>query len=146
MPKLKEVTWYSSAADLMVKKNIGIYQAAVLLNQMMTKDEAEAHFASDAFQRVLRNSRNKWYTEQANDPGHNRRSLVGKLLIAAEALTAEGKHDKAAEVYHKIAKIEGWEKGGENITIIGDLTQKDLDDIKAKLSDTYPDIKGTARA
>ena len=147
MPKSKfEVSWYAKAADLMVRKDLNIFQAVVLLNLMMTREEADGHFATDSFQKIQRAARGRHFSEVANDPGHNKRSLIGKLLVAADALMLEGKQDKAAEVLHKIAKIEGWEKSGENITIIGDLTQKDLDEIRQKLSgNNLPNIQGAGR-
>lgn len=117
----------------MAKKGVSLFAAAVELEVHLTQKEAEIHFLSDEFQKVLRSARARIYGELSNDPGHNKRTLIGKLLLAAEVLMDGGKADKAAEVLHKIAKIEGWDQSGTNLTVIGDLTQKDIDEIKRKL-------------
>jgi len=124
-----------------------MFQACVDLNIMITSSEADAHFHSKAFQNVLREARSRVYGEIANDPGHSKRTLVGKLLLAADRLFDEAKYDKAAEVLHKVAKIEGWEKSDNTLTVFADLTQRDLDDIKKKLSiELGTTIQSTARA
>jgi len=129
----RELAWYSKVADLMSKTGKSIFAAAIELEIPITQKEAENHFLSDEFQKVLRNSRARIYGDLSNDPGHNKRTLIGKLIRAAEILMDSGKADKAAEVLHKIAKIEGWESAQSTITVIGDLTQRDLDEIKRKL-------------
>lgn len=146
MPK-RESSWYEKAADLMSKSGISLIQACFELNIPILQSEAEAHFHSDAFQIVLRNARARIYGDVANDPGHNKRTLIGKLLFSAERLMEKGAFDKAAEVLHKIAKVEGWDQSNTNLTVIGDLTQKDLDDLKRKLHDEYgPTVSSPGRA
>lgn len=131
----------------MVRKGVSMFQACVDLDIMITSVEADAHFHSKSFQDVLRISRSQVYGEIANDPGHNKRTLIGKLLLAADKLFDEAKYDKAAEVLHKVAKIEGWEKIDNTLTVFADLTQRDLDDIKKKLtSELGTTIQSPARA
>jgi hypothetical protein len=143
----RELSWYEKAADRMAKTGRTLFQACVDLNIMITSAEADAHFHSDSFQKVLRTTRARIYGEIANDPGHTKRTLLGKLLLSAERLMAQGKEDKAAEVLHKIAKIEGWEKSDNTLTVFADLTQRDLDEIKKKLSNEFgTTIQSPARA
>lgn len=131
----------------MARKGISLFSACVELDIPILSSEAEAHFYSEGFQEVLRNARARIYGEMANDPGHNKRTLIGKLLLAAERLMEAGKDDKAAEVLHKVAKVEGWDQSSATVTVIGDLTQKDLDDLKRKLTEEYgPTVPSPARA
>ena len=137
----RELSWYSKVADLMAKTGKSIFAAAIELDIPITQKEAEAHFHGDEFQKVLRASRARIYGDLSNDPGHNKRTLIGKLIRAAEILMDSGKADKAAEVLHKIAKIEGWDKSENAIQIFGELTQKEFSEIRTRLHEQHPELK-----
>lgn len=144
--KQTELSWYARVAEIMAKRDCNIQQACFEEDLPVTTLEADEHFKSPAFQTLLRRARAKHYAEVADDPAsHSKRIVVGKLIKAAELLTSNGSHDKAAEVLHKVCKIEGWDKSDNQMNLFGGVTAKDLEEMKAKLEKTNepasPDLR-----
>lgn len=125
--------WQPEAADIMVREGKTLKEAVTELAVPLSSQECVTIMRRKSFQGLLRQARNRQAQEVASDPGHNKVSLVGKLLILAEKLILEGQLDKAAEVLFKAARLEDWVGEGGQVNIFGNLTQKDLDDMKAKL-------------
>jgi hypothetical protein len=128
-------SWYQAAVELLVREGKTLPQVVLQLDLPILLQEAEAHFHTDLFQKLFRLEVAKFARELADDPKlHNKRVVVGKLIRAADALIAKGVEDKAAEILHKICKVEGWDKSSDVTNVFGGLSQKELDAIKQKLS------------
>ena len=117
----------------MAREGKGLKEVLTDLGIPLTSAECALVMRRKSFQSLLRTSRNRLAQETASDPGHNKVSLVGKLLILADKLILEGQFDKASEVLFKIGRLENWVGEGGQVNIFGSLTQKDIDEMKAKL-------------
>jgi hypothetical protein len=133
MPAKPEETWFQKAAEKIAREGKTLYAACLELEIPITSREAENVFRTKAFQRVLWAERQRFAKELANEPERNKSSLVGQMLFAAQQLLNEGKFDKAAEVLFKLARIEGYVGNETQVTVIGQLTQTEIDAAKERL-------------
>lgn len=133
MPSVPEQSWFQRAAEKMVREEKNLYAVAQELELALTSRECDNLSRTKAFQRVLWDERTKYHKELANDPNRNKNSLIGNMLLAAERLMGEGKYDKAAEVLFKLARIEGYVGAESQVTVIGSLSQEDIDKAKVEV-------------
>lgn len=133
MPTSPEQSWFARAAEKMVREEKTLYLVAQELELQLTTRECENIARTKAFQKVLWEARNVYHKELANDPSRNKNSLVGTMLMAANKLMEEGKYDKAAEVLFKLARIEGYVGAESQVTVIGSLSQAEIDKAKEEI-------------
>lgn len=133
MPTAPEQSWFARAAEKMVREEKTLYAVAQELELQMTSRECENVARTKTFQKALWQARTTFHKELANDPDRNKNSLVGNMLLAANKLMEEGKYDKAAEVLFKLARIEGYVGSEANVTVIGTLSQADIDKAKEEV-------------
>lgn len=101
----------------------------------MTSAESANLYRTKTFQRLLRAERLRFSRELGTDPDWGKKTAVGILLLCAQKLQEESQYDKAAEVILKAAKIEGWlSSDAPNVTVFGGLSQRELDDARARLT------------
>ena len=87
-----------------------------------------------SYPKMVWSAKHQLALELGGDPELSKQAGIGHLLIQADALDKEGQHDKAAEVWFKIAKLAGWVGVEGQVNVFGDLTQDQLDKIKETVS------------
>lgn len=133
--------WWSEAADLMVRCEISLRQAAAELGIDLTIEEADNIKGRKLFQKALDDARTAYYTEIGSSPKLSKDLVVGQVYKLANKLAAEGEAYKASDALLKLAKIKGW-VGYEPDTLykaMSGLTQRDIDELKQKLSEAKQD-------
>lgn len=134
MSNFKIEDWQNEAIELMVRTGMSFKQAATELNKVITVEECNVILRRATFQRLLWEARHRFFSELGANPNFRKETAIGKLLNLAEKLETEGKYDSAAEVIFKIAKMNGWTGPESTVNVFGDLSQKDIDSIRKKLS------------
>ncbi len=134
MANYKTEDWHLEAVDLMARTGCSLSGAVTELGRIVSIDECNKILKRVTFQRVLWEARHRFFNELGSNPNYKKESAIGKLLSLAEKLEVEGKYDSAAEVVFKIAKMNGWTGPESTVNVFGDLSQKDIDKIRTKLS------------
>src|SRR6267378_2226148 len=134
MSNLKLDDWLFEAASLMAQTGCSLSKAVTDLGRIVSIDECNNILRRATFQRVLWEARHRFFSELGSNPNYKKETAIGKLLSLAEKLEVEGKFDSAAEVVFKIAKMNGWTGPESTVNVFGDLSQKDIDSIRKKLS------------
>jgi hypothetical protein len=132
--------WWSDAADLMVRCNVSLRQAAAELGIDVTVDEAEAIKGRKLFQKALDDAKIAYYNEIGSSPKLSKDVVVGQVYRLANKLAEEGEAYKASDALLKLAKIKGW-VGYEPDTLYKNLmglSQREIDEIKAQLAEADP--------
>lgn len=147
LPRPPESEWHQKACELIVRESVSLAEAATRLKVTIGAIESANLFRTKSFQRLLRAERLCYYQELGRDPDWGKKTAVGMLLHCAAELRDAGDYDKAAEVILKCAKIEGWLSNEvAQISVFGNLSQKDLDDARARLQgkpkELAPDTTG----
>lgn len=124
--------WYEKAADAIVREGKSLFQFANESDLGLTSRECENVLRTKAFQEVLRNRRNLYYKEIAQDPSLSRAAVKGQLVLAITKMLEKEQYDKAANAIMQLAKLEGWTSDGTNVNVFNDLTHKDLLALKDK--------------
>src|SRR5260370_11836712 len=130
--------WYIEAIGLMVRNGLSLKQAAIELEKPITSEQAEVILRRRSFNKVVWEERNRYFASLGNDPNFKKESVIGKLLVLAQKLEDEGKADKAADSLFKAAKIAGFVGPESTVSVFGELSAKDLDSIREKISQTQP--------
>jgi len=126
--------WYRPAAELMARNSLSLKQAVSELKVQITPEECELVSRRKEFQQILREERNKFHTEVADQPGRNKSTALGMMQVAIEKLMVEGEWDKAVAAIEKLAKLEGWVGSDSNINIFSGLTARDIAEAKERIS------------
>ncbi len=134
MSNFRTEDWHLEAADLMARTGASLSQAVTQLGLIKSMDECNALWRRSTFQRVLWEARHRFFNEIGTNPNFKKETAIGRLLTLAQKLEVEGKFDAAAEVVFKIAKMNGWTGPESTVNVFGDLSQKDIDSIRKKLS------------
>jgi len=118
----------------MARTGASLSQAVTQMGLIKSTDECNALLRRSTFQRVLWEARHRFFNEIGTNPNFKKETAIGRLLTLAQKLEVEGKFDAAAEVVFKIAKMNGWTGPESTVNVFGDLSQKDIDSIRKKLS------------
>jgi hypothetical protein len=130
---IKEENWYMEAAQLMARTGQSLKQACTELEVEITNEEAAILLRRASFNRLLWQERHRYFRELAADPNFSVDTVVGRLMNLALKLEEEGENDKSAEVYLKIAKVRGWVGPESQVSVFGELSQRDLDSIRKQV-------------
>jgi hypothetical protein len=133
--------WWSEAADLMVRCNISLRQAAAELGIDLTIEEADNVKGRKLFHKALDEAKIAYYNEIGSNPKLSKDVVVGQMYKLADVLAKEGEAYKASDALLKLAKIKGW-VGYQPDTLykmLSGLTQRDIDELKQKLSEAKQD-------
>jgi len=142
-PKLVE-EWFEAAAALMVRHSLSLRQAALEQGTVLSVEESDLISRRKEFQRVLWSERQKYYKELASDPHRGKSTIIGRIEHAVTKLLDAGEWDKAIEGLIKLAKIEGLLGSDQNINIYGNLSAKDIAEVKKQIQDAYERERGTS--
>jgi hypothetical protein len=127
--------WLLEAIQLMVQDGLSLKQAAMELEKEVSSKECEVILRRPSFIRLLWEARYRYFNQVASDPNFKKESTIGKLLNLAEKLEAEGKHRDAADAVFKAAKIAGFVGVETQVSVFGELSAKDLEAIRQKVSE-----------
>jgi hypothetical protein len=119
----------------MVRQGLSLAQAATQLSIPVTSHEVDLIMRRVTFQRLIWTCRHRFYKELATDIDRTKISTIGQLVALSQKQTELGDFDKAAETLFKIAKLENWVGEGGQVNVFAGLSQKDIDEMKAKLED-----------
>ena len=134
MGNFKTEDWHLDAVDLMARTGCSLSSAVTELGRIETIDNCNKLLKRSTFQRVLWEARHRFFSELGSNPNYKKETAIGKLLSLAEKLEMEGKFDSAAEVVFKVMKAQGWTGPENTVNVFGELSQKDIDNIRKKLS------------
>jgi hypothetical protein len=126
--------WFVQAAEVMVRTQCSLKQAALEIGHPLDPDEADKVSRRRDFQEILRVEKNKFYQGIANDPTRTKSVIVGQMWFLADRLISEGEFEKAAGVLDKLAKLEGWAGNEGNINIFSGLSARDIQEAKDRLT------------
>lgn len=130
----KLADWMMEAAQLMARSGLSLKQSVDELGIEVTSEECHSLINKVSFQKILWEARHRYFHEMGRDPNYTKDSAIGKLLALSQKLEESGEFDKAAEVVLKVAKINGWVGPDSTVSIFGELSQKDLDQIREKVA------------
>lgn len=128
----KATVWYQKLCEKHVREAKSLLHCANELDLNLTQKEILDLQKDKDFASCLRAERWKFYKELAADPHRTKQSAIGSLLALADRLTEAGQYDKAANVIMNIAKMEGWLDEKTQINVFGDLSQKDINQMREK--------------
>ncbi len=134
MSNLKLDDWLLEAASIMARTGCSLSSAVTELGRIESVENCNKILRRATFQRVLFEERHRWYSELGSSPNYKKETAIGKLLSLAEKLEVEGRFADAAEVTFKVMKAQGWTGPENTVNVFGDLSQKDIDSIRKKLS------------
>lgn len=129
-----EEPWLADALELSLRSGMSLKSALTQMGVEVDLEELHKIQCRASYQKLLWALKHKIALELGGDPELTKQVGIGHLILQADALTQEGQHDKAAEVWFKIAKLEGWVGVEGQVNVFGDLTQADLDRIKESVS------------
>lgn len=119
---------------MMARSGCSLGTAASELGLKITTEEVQKLLRKPNFQKLLFEQRHRFFTALATDPNFNKDTVVGKLMALAQKMEEAGDLDKAADAMFKIAKIQNWMGPESTVNVFGDLSAKDLAEIRAKVS------------
>jgi len=135
--------WWAEAADLMVRSNISLRQAAAELGIDLTIEEADNIKGRKLFQKAFDEAKIAYYNEIGSNPRLSKDLVVGQIYELANVLAKEGEAYKASDALLKLAKIKGW-VGSEPDTLsklLSGLTGRDIDELKQKYSEAKQNLE-----
>jgi hypothetical protein len=129
----EEQPWYSDVADMMIREGLSFSQSCAALGIKFTsaKDEA-SHERRKSFQRRFWAARNAYLAQIGSDPSLTKEVIMGALARSIVKLEEKGDHDKVATAAKTLSDIAGWTKEGTQVTILGSMSQHELEQLKAK--------------
>jgi hypothetical protein len=127
--------WMLEAITLMVRQNLSLRQAAQQLGQEITPQLADNLAGRIRFQDALEEARLAYYAEVGSNPRLTKEAITGQLYKLAERLAADREDYKSADALLKLAKVQGWinGEGGVAPPVLGNLTQADIDRLRAEI-------------
>lgn len=140
--------WMLEAINLIVRRILTLRQAAQQLGVDITPQEADNIQGRIRFQDALEEARLDYYTEIGSDPRLTKEVVVGQLFTLASRLAADREDYKAADALLKLAKVQGWinGEGGAQQPVLANLTQADIDRLRAELRAKQPEEEQASKA
>lgn len=126
--------WHNLAVELMARTGCSLKQAATELALPVSTEECALLLRRAGFQRLLWEARHRYFADLASDPNFKKDTMIGKLIMLAQKLEEEGKHADASDVWFKIGKTQGWVGPESTVSVFGELSQRDMDAIRAKVT------------
>ena len=119
----------------MARSGCSLTQAADELKHPATSVEVENILRRKSFIRVLWEARHRYFAQLGTSSELRKETAIGKLIDLAEKLEMAEEYDKAAECWFKAAKMQGWVGPESTVSVFGELSQADLDQIKKKIEE-----------
>lgn len=136
--------WYREAAEVMARNACGLKQAAEEIGKELTIPECEFLMRRKEFQEVVAEEEQRYRNSVAVRPGRSKATAIGLLLLSIEKLYKQGEYDKVSSAVEKLAKLEGWTNGDQNVNIFQGITAKDIEEQKTKIQEEIEKVRGSA--
>jgi hypothetical protein len=127
--------WLIEAAEVMARNGVSLHEAAGILGVTVESDYCDTVLKRKSFNRLLWESRHRYFNQLANDPNFKKDTIIGKLVSLAQKLEDQELYDKAAEALLKAAKVAGFVGPESTVSVFGELSQADLDAIRRKVEE-----------
>jgi hypothetical protein len=134
----KNENWEIEAAGYMARTGASLAEAATALGIQIPSKDIDTILRRKAFNQLLWEARHRYFNELAKSPDWNKDTAIGKLMVLAQRLEDEGSHDKAAECIFKAAKMADWVGPDSQVSVFGELSQRDLDAIRESVAKEVP--------
>lgn len=118
----------------MIREGKNLFAYSNEKNLGLTLKECENVRRTKLFEEVLRTRRNLYYKEVANDPSLSRATVKGLIVLSIQKLIEKELYEKAITGAMSLAKLEGWTSDAANVNVFNELSQKDLDAMRAKFT------------
>lgn len=122
--------WHVAACEAMVRTGCTLLEAAGRLGIPLNSEGADLLYKRASFNRLLWESRHRYFNELSSSPNFRKDTAMGKLMVLAQKLEEADQFDKAAEVIFKLGKMAGWVGPESTVSVFGELSQRDLDAIR----------------
>jgi len=123
-------------AELMVQEHMSFSSACQALGVPFDNSQAErAAQYSEAFQNILDALSYKIHARTGDNPFLTKGFIKGVLVTAIRRLGEMDQWDKVSIPAKLIADMEGWNKTDLGTPVVLSLTQKEIDDLKAKYAE-----------
>ena len=119
----------------MARTGLSFIEAAGSLGQAITSDECDVISRRKSFNRLLWETRHRYFNSLSNSPDFKKDTVIGKLIVLAQKLEDQGDYDKAGEALLKAAKVAGFVGPESTVSVFGELSQADLDAIRKKVEE-----------
>lgn len=128
--------WMVSVAELMVQEHMSFSSAAQALGVkfLNSVDERAAQY-SEAFQNILDALTFKFYARIGDNPLLTKGVLAGTLVTAIRRLGEQDLWDKVAMPGKLLADLMGWTEQRPDAPVLANLTQTEIDQLKAKVAE-----------
>lgn len=117
----------------MSRTGCGLVEAAGILDHIVTSDECDLIIKRASFQKVLYESRLRWFNALATNPDFKKETIIGRLIALADKMEGLGQYDKAANAVFQAAKAAGFIGAETSVSVFGSLSQADLDTLRSKV-------------
>lgn len=97
-------------------------------------DEADRAERSAQFKEMLRVEREKNFTALAENPARSKVSTIGQMIYCVQQMIREGLWEKALVGLKTISQLEGWIGAEVTNQVYLGLSQREIDEARAKLS------------
>lgn len=137
MPRkpLKSEPWFHDVAKMMVKQSLSFRRAAEECGIILTPEEADAYQKRTSWEPILRLERYKYWEELGSDPNRTKQMLIGGMMYDIIKLREDGNYEKSLEGSLKLAKVEYGALNENQVSVLGGLSQEELDRVKARIAD-----------
>lgn len=132
----KQESWYPEVLEYMARTGLKLKAAVAELNLPITSEVLEAVERRPSFNRLLWETRHRYFNALATDPSFKKDTVIGRLVNLAQRLEDRGDFDKAAEALLKAAKVAGFAGPDSTVSVFGSLSQQDLDEIRRKVEES----------
>lgn len=130
----KVLTWEAEAAEYMARTGSTLAEAANAVGVQVPSKDIDSILRRKTFVQALWEARHRFFAQLAMSPNWKKDTAIGKLMSLAQKLEDEGSHDKAAECIFKAAKMAGWVGPESQVSVFGELSQRDLDAIRESVT------------
>jgi hypothetical protein len=123
-------------ADLMVQEGMGFSLACQSLGKKFDNSQAErAAQYSEAFQNILNALNYRYSASIVDNPLFTKEVIVGTLMRAVRRLEEAQQWDKVAIPAKLVLDAMGWNEHDQDRPVLLNLTQRDIDELKAKFAE-----------
>ena len=122
-------------AELMIRNGLTLRGAAQALDPplILTAEEAVSLQNRKSFQNIIWAERHKFYRQLEREPTRDRKAAIGMLWLAAHKLAEGGSWDKVGDAIFKLARIENWIQGEQQVSVFAELKPKEIEALKKRI-------------
>lgn len=129
-----ERDWYKQVAELMINEFMSFSQACMALGiKFTTSKEEQEHEFNPAFRNLLTGLHLDYFVEIGENPEIGKSYVKGVAVHSIRKLAEAGQWDKIGIPNKQLADILGLGKETADKPVLANLTQADIDKIRAEL-------------